>query len=105
MRRASHHLPFEELMLAFPEEDPLQRHWRVSVEMGGGASPLPTCSHSPFPSEQLHLLQRSHSQAPKMDSVSVQSMIESNRKWLEHVKNDPKVYPFSWSQSFSPCLL
>nr|XP_048272843.1 centrosomal protein of 164 kDa isoform X4 [Myodes glareolus] len=46
-------------------------------------------------SEQLHLLQHSHSRVPKMDSVSVQSMIESNRKWLEHFKNDPKVQLFS----------
>ncbi|XP_035299535.1 centrosomal protein of 164 kDa isoform X8 [Cricetulus griseus] len=42
-------------------------------------------------SEQLRLLQHSHSRVPKMDSVSIQSMIESNRKWLEHFRNDPKV--------------
>ncbi|XP_040585775.1 centrosomal protein of 164 kDa isoform X2 [Mesocricetus auratus] len=42
-------------------------------------------------SEQLNLLQHSHSRAPKMDSVSIQSMIESNKKWLDHFRNDPKV--------------
>ncbi|ERE75216.1 hypothetical protein H671_4g12820 [Cricetulus griseus] len=46
-------------------------------------------------SEQLRLLQHSHSRVPKMDSVSIQSMIESNRKWLEHFRNDPKVQLFS----------
>lgn len=46
-------------------------------------------------SEQLNLLQHSHSRAPKMDSVSIQSMIESNKKWLDHFRNDPKVQLFS----------
>ncbi|EGW10876.1 Centrosomal protein of 164 kDa [Cricetulus griseus] len=55
--------------------------------------------------EQLRLLQHSHSRVPKMDSVSIQSMIESNRKWLEHFRNDPKVYPFNWSPNPYPFLL
>lgn len=65
---------------------------------------IPLLSGSPPPlenklgyvsiSEQLHLLQRSHSRVPKTDSVNIQSMIESNRKWLEHFRNDPKVQLF-----------
>ncbi|XP_073095825.1 centrosomal protein of 164 kDa isoform X2 [Manis javanica] len=67
-----------------------------------GAPPL---SSSPAPlenrlgyvsaSEQLHLLQHSQSQVPRMGSTSFQSMIEANRRWLEQYKNDPRSYLFS----------
>ncbi|XP_075822198.1 centrosomal protein of 164 kDa isoform X5 [Microtus pennsylvanicus] len=81
-------------------DDFLLEKWRKYFPSG-----IPLLSSCPPPlenklgyvsvSEQLHLLQHSHSRVPKMDSVSVQSMIESNRKWLEHFKNDPKVQLFS----------
>ncbi|CAO2635252.1 Centrosomal protein of 164 kDa [Lemmus lemmus] len=81
-------------------DDFLLEKWRKYFPSG-----IPLLSGCPPPldnklgyvsvSEQLHLLQHSHSRVPKMDSVSVQSMIESNRKWLEHFKNDPKVQLFS----------
>ncbi|XP_038179834.1 centrosomal protein of 164 kDa isoform X2 [Arvicola amphibius] len=81
-------------------DDFLLEKWRKYFPSG-----IPLLSGCPPPlenklgyvsvSEQLHLLQHSHSRVPKMDSASVQSMIESNRKWLEHFKNDPKVQLFS----------
>ncbi|XP_058145419.1 centrosomal protein of 164 kDa isoform X5 [Dasypus novemcinctus] len=46
-------------------------------------------------SEQLRLLQRPHSQVPEVGGTSFQGMIEANRKWLEHFKNDPKSHLFS----------
>ncbi|XP_021495427.1 centrosomal protein of 164 kDa isoform X2 [Meriones unguiculatus] len=81
-------------------DDFLLEKWRKYFPSGiplisGCAPPLENKLGYVSVSEQLHLLQRSHSQVPKMDSVSVQSMIESNRKWLEHFKNDPKVQLFS----------
>ncbi|CAH6865624.1 Cep164 [Phodopus roborovskii] len=81
-------------------DDFLLEKWRKYFPSG-----IPLLSSCPPPlenrlgyvsvSEQLHLMQHSHSRVPKMDSVSVQSMIESNRKWLEHFRNDPKVQLFS----------
>lgn len=81
-------------------DDFLLEKWRKYFPTG-----IPLSSGSPPPlenklgyvsvSEQLHLLQRSHSRVPKTDSVSIQSMIESNRKWLEHFRKDPKVQLFS----------
>ncbi|XP_051012295.1 centrosomal protein of 164 kDa [Acomys russatus] len=80
-------------------DDFLLEKWRKYFPSG-----IPLLSGCPPPlenklgyvsvSEQLHLLQRSHSRVPK-DSVSIQNMIESNRKWLEHFRNDPKVQLFS----------
>ncbi|KAL1782015.1 centrosomal protein of 164 kDa isoform X1 [Sigmodon hispidus] len=80
-------------------DDFLLEKWRKYFPSG-----IPLLSGCPPPlenklgyvsvSEQLHLLQNSHPRVPKMDSVSVQSMIESNRKWLEHFRNDPKVHLF-----------
>ncbi|XP_029399017.1 centrosomal protein of 164 kDa isoform X2 [Mus pahari] len=81
-------------------DDFLLEKWRKYFPSG-----IPLLSGSPPPpenklgyvsvSEQLHFLQRSHPRVPKSDSVSIQSMIESNRKWLEHFRNDPKVQLFS----------
>lgn len=59
-------------------------------------------SHGPFfqfchllPSEQLRLLQRSQAHGPGVGSPDFQSMIEANRKWLEHYRNDPTLYPLT----------
>lgn len=49
-----------------------------------------------LPSEQLRLLQHSHSQVPEAGSTTFQGIIEANRRWLERVKNDPRLYPFTW---------
>jgi len=48
-------------------------------------------------SEQLRLLRRAHSHGsgPEAGSTDFQSMIEANRKWLEHYRNDPKLHLFS----------
>lgn len=46
-------------------------------------------------SEQLRLLQRPHSQVPNLGSTNFQHMLEANRKWLEHYKEDPKLHLFS----------
>ncbi|XP_052614892.1 centrosomal protein of 164 kDa isoform X4 [Peromyscus californicus insignis] len=80
-------------------DDFLLEKWRKYFPSG-----IPLLSGCPPPlenklgyvsvSEQLRLLQRPHSRVPSMDSVSVQGMIESNRKWLEHFRNDPKVQLF-----------
>ncbi|XP_036048002.1 centrosomal protein of 164 kDa isoform X3 [Onychomys torridus] len=80
-------------------DDFLLEKWRKYFPSGipllsGCPSPLENKLGYVSVSEQLHLLQRSHSRVPSMDSVSVQSMIESNRKWLEHFRNDPKVQLF-----------
>lgn len=48
-----------------------------------------------FPREQLRLLQRPRSHIPELDSTNFQGMIEANRKWLEHDRSHPKLYPFS----------
>ncbi|XP_023380653.1 centrosomal protein of 164 kDa isoform X3 [Pteropus vampyrus] len=66
---------------------------------------VPFLSSSPAPlenrlgyvsaSEQLRLLQRPHSHVPEAGSTNFQGMIEANRKWLEHYKNDPKLHLFS----------
>ncbi|XP_012910355.1 centrosomal protein of 164 kDa isoform X12 [Mustela putorius furo] len=68
---------------------------------------VPFLSSSPAPmenrlgyvsaSEQLRLLQRAHSHGSGLEvgSTDFQSMIEANRKWLEHYRNDPKLHLFS----------
>ncbi|XP_056650311.1 centrosomal protein of 164 kDa isoform X12 [Monodelphis domestica] len=76
------------------------------------ASPLPHAgvpllSGSPAPldnrlgyvsaSDQLRLLHRSHSQISQSSGSNFQGMLDSNRKWLEHIKKDPKVPLFSSS--------
>ncbi|XP_029337440.1 centrosomal protein of 164 kDa [Mus caroli] len=81
-------------------DDFLLEKWRKYFPSG-----IPLLSGSPPPpenklgyvsvSEQLHFLQRSHPRVPRMDGVSIQSLIDSNRKWLEHFRNDPKVQLFS----------
>ncbi|XP_043852228.1 centrosomal protein of 164 kDa isoform X2 [Dromiciops gliroides] len=68
---------------------------------------VPLFSGSPAPldnrlgyvsaSDQLRLFQSSHSQISQPSGSSIEGMIESNRKWLEHMKKDPKVSLFPTS--------
>ncbi|XP_047374781.1 centrosomal protein of 164 kDa isoform X3 [Sciurus carolinensis] len=81
-------------------DDFLLEKWRKYFPSG-----IPLLSNNPNPlenrlgyvsaSEQLRLLQHTHSQVPKADSTNFQSMIEANRKWLERFKNDSKSHLFS----------
>ncbi|KAM9659654.1 centrosomal protein of 164 kDa-like [Trichechus inunguis] len=81
-------------------DDFLVEKWRKYFPTG-----VPVLSSGPAPlenrlgyvsaSEQLRLLQHPHSQLPEAGSANFQGMIEANRKWLEHFKNDPKLRPFS----------
>uniref|UniRef100_A0A7N5JTL2 Centrosomal protein of 164 kDa n=1 Tax=Ailuropoda melanoleuca TaxID=9646 RepID=A0A7N5JTL2_AILME len=77
-------------------DDFLVEKWRKYFPTG-----VPFLSSSPAPlenrlgyvsaSEQLRLLQRAHSQAPEVGSTDFQSLIDANRKWLEHYRNDAKL--------------
>ncbi|KAF3823617.1 hypothetical protein GH733_007085 [Mirounga leonina] len=81
-------------------DDFLLEKWRKYFPTG-----VPFLSSGPAPlenrlgyvpaSEQLRLLRRAHSHgsSPEAGSTDFQSMIEANRKWLEHYRNDPKLYP------------
>lgn len=69
------------------------------------ALPLALLPLPPPPREQLHLLRHPHSYAPKVGSAGLQGMIEANRRWLEHYRNDPKLYPFSQLSNPGPFLL
>ncbi|KAK2099526.1 hypothetical protein P7K49_020874 [Saguinus oedipus] len=81
-------------------DDFLLEKWRKYFPSG-----IPLLSNSPCPlenrlgyvsaSEQLRLLQHSHSQVPEVGSTTFQGIIEANRRWLDHVKNDPKLHLFS----------
>lgn len=81
-------------------DDFLLEKWRKYFPSG-----IPLLSNSPAPlesrlgyvsaSEQLRLLQHSHSQVPEAGSTTFQGIIEANRRWLERVKNDPKLPLFS----------
>uniref|UniRef100_A0A2K6SKT2 Centrosomal protein 164 n=1 Tax=Saimiri boliviensis boliviensis TaxID=39432 RepID=A0A2K6SKT2_SAIBB len=81
-------------------DDFLLEKWRKYFPSG-----IPLLSNSPGPlenrlgyvsaSEQLRLLQHSHSQVPEVGSTTFQGIIEANRRWLDHVKNDPKLHLFS----------
>lgn len=81
-------------------DDFLLEKWRKYFPSG-----IPLLSSCPGPlknrlgymsvSEQLRHLQRPHSRVPEVGSTSIQDMIEANRKWLAHFKNDPKVHLFS----------
>ncbi|KAM8955087.1 centrosomal protein of 164 kDa isoform 7-T8 [Lycaon pictus] len=75
-------------------DDFLVEKWRKYFPTG-----VPFLSSNPAPlenrlgyvsaSEQLRLLQRSQAHGPGVGSPDFQSMIEANRKWLEHYRNDP----------------
>lgn len=66
---------------------------------------IPSLSGNPAPlesklgyisaSEQLHLLQHSQPRIPENNRHTVQGMIDSNKRWLENFKNDPKVPLFT----------
>ncbi|XP_049712562.1 centrosomal protein of 164 kDa isoform X4 [Elephas maximus indicus] len=81
-------------------DDFLVEKWRKYFPAG-----VPVLSSGPAPlenrlgyvsaSEQLRLLQHPHSQLPEAGSSNFQGMIEANRKWLDHFKNDPKSRLFS----------
>ncbi|XP_037592608.1 centrosomal protein of 164 kDa isoform X17 [Cebus imitator] len=81
-------------------DDFLLEKWRKYFPSG-----IPLLSNSPGPlenrlgyvsaSEQLRLLQHSHSQVPEVGSTTFQGIIEANRRWLDHIKNDPKLHLFS----------
>ncbi|XP_022368721.1 centrosomal protein of 164 kDa isoform X2 [Enhydra lutris kenyoni] len=83
-------------------DDFLLEKWRKYFPTG-----VPFLSSSPAPlehrlgyvsaSEQLRLLQRAHSHGSSLQvgSTDFQSMMEANRKWLEHYRNDPKFHLFS----------
>ncbi|XP_077749814.1 centrosomal protein of 164 kDa isoform X8 [Canis aureus] len=81
-------------------DDFLVEKWRKYFPTG-----VPLLSSNPAPlenrlgyvsaSEQLRLLQRSQAHGPGVGSPDFQSMIEANRKWLEHYRNDPKLQLFS----------
>nr|XP_023413945.1 centrosomal protein of 164 kDa isoform X9 [Loxodonta africana] len=81
-------------------DDFLVEKWRKYFPAG-----VPVLSSGPAPlenrlgyvsaSEQLRLLQHPHSQLPEVGSSNFQGMIEANRKWLDHFKNDPKSRLFS----------
>ncbi|XP_078195686.1 centrosomal protein of 164 kDa isoform X24 [Callithrix jacchus] len=81
-------------------DDFLLEKWRKYFPSG-----IPLLSNGPGPlenrlgyvsaSEQLRLLQHSHSQVPEVGSTTFQGIIEANRRWLDHVKNDPKLHLFS----------
>ncbi|XP_062949495.1 centrosomal protein of 164 kDa isoform X4 [Cynocephalus volans] len=81
-------------------DDFLLEKWRKYFPSGipllnGSPSPLENRLGYVSASEQLRLLQRPHPQVPEVGSTNFQSMVEANRKWLEHFKNDPKSYFFS----------
>ncbi|XP_063491593.1 centrosomal protein of 164 kDa isoform X9 [Symphalangus syndactylus] len=81
-------------------DDFLLEKWRKYFPSG-----IPLLSNSPAPpesrlgyvsaSEQLRVLQHSHSQVPEAGSTTFQGIIEANRRWLERVKNDPRLPVFS----------
>ncbi|XP_032724478.1 centrosomal protein of 164 kDa-like isoform X2 [Lontra canadensis] len=83
-------------------DDFLLEKWRKYFPTG-----VPFLSSSPAPlenrlgyvsaSEQLRLLQRAHSRGSGLEvgGTDFQSMMEANRKWLEHYRNDPKLHLFS----------
>ncbi|XP_054368244.1 centrosomal protein of 164 kDa isoform X4 [Mirounga angustirostris] len=78
-------------------DDFLLEKWRKYFPTGvpflsSGPAPLENRLGYVSASEQLRLLRRAHSHgsSPEAGSTDFQSMIEANRKWLEHYRNDPK---------------
>ncbi|XP_027435536.2 centrosomal protein of 164 kDa isoform X11 [Zalophus californianus] len=83
-------------------DDFLLEKWRKYFPTGvpflsSGPAPLENRLGYVSASEQLRLRQqsRSHGSGPEAGSTDFQSMIEANRKWLEHYRNDPKLHLFS----------
>ncbi|EPQ01812.1 Centrosomal protein of 164 kDa [Myotis brandtii] len=91
-------------------DDFLVEKWRKYFPAGSPSlrsSPVPLENRLGYVSarEQLRLLQHPHSHVPEVGSASLQGMIEANRRWLEHYRNDPKLYPFSQLSNPGPFLL
>ncbi|XP_004415095.1 PREDICTED: centrosomal protein of 164 kDa [Odobenus rosmarus divergens] len=83
-------------------DDFLLEKWRKYFPTGvpflsSGPAPLENRLGYVSASEQLRLRQQSHphGSGPEAGSTDFQSMIEANRKWLEHYRNDPKLHLFS----------
>nr|XP_025854945.1 centrosomal protein of 164 kDa isoform X6 [Vulpes vulpes] len=81
-------------------DDFLVEKWRKYFPTGVpflGSNPAPLENRLGYvsASEQLRLLQRSQAHGPGVGSPDFQSMIEANRKWLEHYRNDPTLQLFS----------
>ncbi|XP_023600064.1 LOW QUALITY PROTEIN: centrosomal protein of 164 kDa [Myotis lucifugus] len=88
-------------------DDFLVEKWRKYFPAGSPSlrsSPVPLENRLGYVSarEQLRLLQHPHSHVPEVGSASLQGMIEANRRWLEHYRNDPKLYPFSHLSNPAP---
>ncbi|KAM5226964.1 centrosomal protein of 164 kDa isoform 4-T4 [Hipposideros larvatus] len=76
-------------------DDFLVKKWRKYFPTGvpllsSSAAPLENKLGYVSAREQLHLLQRPQSHIPEVGSINFQSMIEANRKWLEHYRNHLK---------------
>ncbi|XP_057172723.1 centrosomal protein of 164 kDa isoform X8 [Ursus arctos] len=65
--------------------------------LSSGPAPLENRLGYVSASEQLRLLQRahSHSSSPEVGSTDFQSLIDANRRWLEHYRNDAKLHLLS----------
>uniref|UniRef100_A0A452QJ44 Centrosomal protein of 164 kDa n=1 Tax=Ursus americanus TaxID=9643 RepID=A0A452QJ44_URSAM len=65
--------------------------------LSSGPAPLENRLGYVSASEQLRLLQRahSHSSSPEVGSTDFQSLIDANRRWLEHYRNDMCLFPIS----------
>ncbi|XP_074783501.1 centrosomal protein of 164 kDa-like isoform X1 [Athene noctua] len=76
--------------------------------LSGSSKPLDNKLGYVSAEEQIRLLQRSRSQRRESAKMSIQSLIESSKKWLEDFKRDPKVCLLSGAQKLpasSPSLL
>ncbi|XP_068936738.1 centrosomal protein of 164 kDa isoform X2 [Petaurus breviceps papuanus] len=63
--------------------------------LSGSPAPLDNRLGYVSASEQLRLLQRSHSQISPSSGAKYRGTMESKKKWLEHMKKDPTVPLFS----------
>ncbi|XP_038635683.1 centrosomal protein of 164 kDa-like isoform X7 [Scyliorhinus canicula] len=92
---ATSHLPTAQSV-----DDALSEKWRKYFPGG-----IPTLSRSSTPlesrlgyvsaSDQVKMLQKSHSKITQGDRSSIQGMIDANKKWLEGFKKDPKIPLFT----------
>ncbi|XP_072342611.1 centrosomal protein of 164 kDa-like isoform X3 [Scyliorhinus torazame] len=92
---ATSHLPTAQSV-----DDALSEKWRKYFPGG-----IPTLSRSSTPlesrlgyvsaSDQVKMLQKSHSKITHGDRSSIQGMIDANKKWLEGFKKDPKIPLFT----------
>ncbi|NXS41568.1 CE164 protein, partial [Balaeniceps rex] len=76
--------------------------------LSGSSKPLDSKLGYVPADEQIRLFQHSHFQSRESDKVSIQGMIETNKKWLEDFKRDSKTALFPGAQkppASSPSLL